>query len=189
MGSPLAPILANLFMAHHEESWIENFPDSKPLFYSRYVDDVFAVFNSENEAVTFFNYLNEQHHNIKFIMEKEVGKKLAFLDVFIDVSSNQIRTSVFRKEPFTGLLTSFNSSTSFSYISGLIKCLIDRAYKINNMLIYMVTYSKLKVFLENISILHILLTKILNHIYIRHMTGVQISQKITPTHIISNCLS
>ena len=78
--------LANLFMAHHEEIWIEEFLGSKPSFYSRYVDDIFAVFDSENEALNFFNYINNKHQNIKFTMEKEIDRKLAFLDVFIDIS-------------------------------------------------------------------------------------------------------
>ena len=33
MGSPLAPVLANLFMGHNEKDWIENYKDSKILFY------------------------------------------------------------------------------------------------------------------------------------------------------------
>jgi len=41
MGSPLAPVLANLFMGHHEKLWLENFQCSKILFYRRYVDDTF----------------------------------------------------------------------------------------------------------------------------------------------------
>ena len=36
MGSPLAPVLANLFMGHHEKIWLENY-NSDILFYRRYV--------------------------------------------------------------------------------------------------------------------------------------------------------
>ena len=32
MGSPLAPVLSNLFMGHHEKLWLENFQDSEILF-------------------------------------------------------------------------------------------------------------------------------------------------------------
>ena len=45
MGSPLAPVLANLFMGHHEKRWLENY-SSGIEFYRRYVDDTFALFNS-----------------------------------------------------------------------------------------------------------------------------------------------
>ena len=35
MGSPLAPVLANLYMGHHEKLWLENFQGSEMLFYRR----------------------------------------------------------------------------------------------------------------------------------------------------------
>ena len=40
VGSPLAPILANLFMGYHEKDWIEKAQVAKPTFYKRYVDDM-----------------------------------------------------------------------------------------------------------------------------------------------------
>ena len=44
------------------------------------------------------------------------------------------KTSTYRKKTFTGFLTNFFSFTSFSYKIGLIRTLVDRAYKINNSL-------------------------------------------------------
>ena len=41
-------------------------------------------------------------------------------------------TRVYRKKTFTGLLTNYLSFTSYSYKVGLIRTLVDRAYKINN---------------------------------------------------------
>ena len=54
MGSPLAPVLANLFMGHNEKLWLENFQGSEILFYRRYVDDTFCLFHSEHDAIIFF---------------------------------------------------------------------------------------------------------------------------------------
>ena len=64
-----------------------------------------------------------------------MNKTLAFLDVRIEnkIPSGLI-TSVYRKPTFTGLLTNFFSFTPFSYKLGLIRNLLDRAYKINNTL-------------------------------------------------------
>ena len=47
MGSPLAPVLANLFLGHHENMWLKNYQGPSNLFYRRYVDDVFCVFDNE----------------------------------------------------------------------------------------------------------------------------------------------
>ena len=38
MGSPLAPVLANLLMGHHEKIWLENYKGPEVIFYRRYVD-------------------------------------------------------------------------------------------------------------------------------------------------------
>ena len=40
-------------------------------FYRRYVDDTFALFNTEEDALSFYSYINIQHPNIKFTMERE----------------------------------------------------------------------------------------------------------------------
>ena len=111
MGSPLAPVLANLFMGHNEKDWIENYKGSKILFYRRYVDDTFCVFEREQDAVSFYNYINSQHPNIWFTMEREVDNKLAFLDVLVNNNPLNLQTSVFRKKTFTGLLTNYFSFT------------------------------------------------------------------------------
>ena len=84
MGSPLAPVLANLLVGHNEKDWIENYKGSKILFYRRYVDDTFCICEREQDAVFFYNYINSQHPNIRFSMEGEVDNKLAFLDVLVD---------------------------------------------------------------------------------------------------------
>ena len=66
-------------------------------------------------------------------MEKEIDKKIPFLDVLIDISQPQSPiTRVYRKKTFTGLLTNYFSFTPFSYKLGLIRTLVDRTYKINN---------------------------------------------------------
>ena len=70
-------------------------------------------------------------------METEEIGQLPFLDVLLSKQSVSDRqgsfiTSVYRKKTFTGLLTNYFSLTPFKYKLGLIKTVIDRAYKINN---------------------------------------------------------
>ena len=67
MGSPLGPLLANIFLSSHEIKWLKNCPvQFKPLHYRRYVDDSFEVFRSRNNIISFLEYLNSKHPNIKF---------------------------------------------------------------------------------------------------------------------------
>ena len=51
------------------------------LFYRRDVDDAFCLFRSEHDANLFFNFINNRHHSIYFMMEKEINHVLLFLDV------------------------------------------------------------------------------------------------------------
>ena len=132
MGSPLAPILANFFMGHFETIWLNEYTGNKPTYYKRYVDDIFACFDNKNDSENFLIYLNSKHPNIKFTSECEQDGKLPFLDVCINNNNNKLMTSIFRKKTYTGLLTNYLSFTSFSYKLGLIKTLLDRAYKINS---------------------------------------------------------
>ena len=123
--------MANLFLSHYEGEWLENYHGNKPLFYKRYVDDVLAVFNNENDAKAFLTYLNDKHPNIKFTLELETNNRLPFLDVLLDKSENLV-TSIYRKKTFSGVLTNYFSFTPMRYKIGLVKCLIDRVFKVNN---------------------------------------------------------
>ena len=86
MVSPLAPVLASLFMGHNEKLWLENVEGTPTSYYRRYVDDIFSVFNNSFEAKELFNYITTRHPNIKFTMETEVNEIIPFLDVLIDIA-------------------------------------------------------------------------------------------------------
>ena len=154
MGSPLAPALANLFMGHHENTWLISSEGKNVSFYKRYVDDIFCLVDNENEADNFLAFLNNRHENLKFTIEKEKQGKLPFLDVCIDNTNDNIKTSIFRKTTDTGLLTNFNSFTCFKYKTGLIKTLVDRIYKINNSNVgFQSDLKETKIILQKISFL------------------------------------
>ena len=84
-----------------------------------YIDDILAVFNKKNqELLSFLNFLNKKHPDIKFTIEKQVNHSIAFFDVFISGIDNQ-NFKLETCQKFT-----------YSYKSSLIKCFIDRSFKI-----------------------------------------------------------
>ena len=126
MGSALAPVVANIFMGFYESKWLNEYKVNKPKFYLRYVDDILAAFNKEQDSLNVFNFLNKRHPNIKFTIQKQIKHSIAFLDVFISGINNQNLTlQTYHKSNYTGLLLNFKSFTSFSCKFSLIKCLID----------------------------------------------------------------
>ena len=77
--------------------------------------------------------LNNRHPNVKFTIEKQINHSITFLDVFISGINNQNLTlQTYPKSTYAGLLLNFKSFISSSYKIGLIKCLIDRSFKICN---------------------------------------------------------
>ena len=81
----------------------------------------------------FFDYINSQHPNVRFTVEKEIDHVLPFLDVLIDnTHRGSVVTSTFRKKTFTGPRTNYLSFAPLSYKIDLIRTLIDRVFNINN---------------------------------------------------------
>ena len=120
-------------MGFHESKWLNEYNLNRPKFYLRYVDDILAAFENEQDSLNILNFLNNRHPNIKFTIEKQINHFIAFLDVIISGINNQNLTlQTYHKSTSTGLLLNFGSVTSFSYKLSLIKCLIDRSFKICN---------------------------------------------------------
>ena len=89
MGSSLAPVLANIFMSFYESKWVNEYSLHTPEFYLRYVDEVLAAFDKEQNSLNSLNFLNKRHPNSKFTIEKQMNHSIAFLDVFISGINNQ----------------------------------------------------------------------------------------------------
>ena len=53
MGSPLAPVLANIFMGFYKSKWLNKYNLNKPKFYLRYVDDLLAAFDYKQDSLSF----------------------------------------------------------------------------------------------------------------------------------------
>ena len=130
MGSPLGPVLANIFMCDFEEKWVMN-NGARPTIWFRYVDDTFTLFNNKDTAVQFLSYLNSRHKNIQFTIEFELDQEIPFLDVLIKRHLNYFfSTSIYRKKTFTGLYTQWDSFTPRKYKINLIRTLTYRCLRI-----------------------------------------------------------
>ena len=98
MGTICAPPYANIFMAYFEEKFIYPLIRNAATLYLRYIDDIILIWTkSENELLTFFEKLNQQHPSIKFEM-KYSKDKIEFLDTLIyKDKNNNIQTTLYKK--------------------------------------------------------------------------------------------
>lgn len=72
------------------------------MYYS-YIDDTFALFRDEQEAVRYFDQIESLYPSLRFSMVKENDWYLPFLDVLIVRYGDTFFSSVYRKPMFSGL--------------------------------------------------------------------------------------
>ena len=132
MGSPLVPPLTDVFLCYHESNCLKDCPkDFKPLYYKRYVDDIFALFNKPEHAQFFLDYINKKHKNMKFSIETEINWLLSFHDVEIFRENDNFFSVVFRRETFSGVRTNFISFIPLEYKFGLVHTLLHCCFNLS----------------------------------------------------------
>ncbi|XP_063540745.1 uncharacterized protein LOC134749659 [Cydia strobilella] len=129
MGSPVAPVLANIWMEHIEAS-IDLQPWAVKLW-KRCVDDVFCVMKGgKQEVEQLLQYLNSIHPKIRFTYELESQRSLPFLDVkVIGRVDGTLTHTVYRKPTHTDSYPdrTFDSYTAFNH------AVSKRKYKSNRL--------------------------------------------------------
>ena len=129
MGSPLGPVLANIFVGYYECQ----IPVSlMPPLYVRFVDDSFSYFQSEAQCLQFRDLLRKVVDGmLDFTCEFEESDRLPFLDVLVEKSiDGGVVTSVYRKPTFTGLYIVWDSFCATLYKINLLRNLVDRARRL-----------------------------------------------------------
>lgn len=86
MGTPCAPPYANIVLYHLEHNIVNKY---QPEVYLRYLDDIFAVFQSTAQAKSFVTEFNQQQENIITLDSVVYGTKdITFLDLQLSIINN-----------------------------------------------------------------------------------------------------
>ena len=105
MGSPISCFLAEIYMNHFENRHIFNNNNTYKnyiIFYSRYVDDTFIIYNGTNRQLeNFKSYLNKINKNIQFTLEIESNSSINFLDLTIQKTVDEKLFKIYRKATTT----------------------------------------------------------------------------------------
>ena len=131
MGSPLSPVLANIYMEYFEEMALGS-TSLKPSMWLRYVDDTFILWPHQEYVQILLDHVNSIRPFIQFTMEKEQDNKLLFLDVLVTSTVQRFRSSVYHKPPYTGQYLNFNFHHPYTVKKGIIRCLQHRAKTISS---------------------------------------------------------
>ena len=85
MGLPISSTTAEIFLQHMENTLIKQLFDTQNIvFYTRYVDDILLIYNSQHTTPeTIHNYINRIHPNLHFNPTYENNNSINFLDLLI----------------------------------------------------------------------------------------------------------
>ena len=130
MGSPLGPLMANVFICHFDEKLTRD--GLMPDLYRRYVDDTLARLPNTDAATMFLTTLNGLHPSLTFTMELPVDGRIPFISIKIIKNGTKLETQVYRKSTNTGLLLHFHSHTDKRYKVSLLNTMLHRAYALSS---------------------------------------------------------
>ena len=130
MGSPLSPIIANLYMENFETKALSTAPNP-PTLWKRFVDDTFVVIKKCHQE-EFFHHINSNEDSIQFTAEDtHADGTLPFLDVLvIPQPDGSLATTVYRKPTHTGQYLQWDSHHAISAKYSVISTLFHRAKEV-----------------------------------------------------------
>ena len=114
-----------------KKNWLEQCPDKfKPVYYSRYVDDIFVLLKPRDHLIKFRDQLNKCHPNMEFSFKESKNGKLFYLDVEASQEENMSVTTVYHKPTYSCVYTYFDSFLRTTYAFSMIYTLVFICFSI-----------------------------------------------------------
>jgi hypothetical protein len=98
MSASLAPVVADIVMAHMETTFMDRLIEIGVCEWRRYVDDTFVLIELTTNVSDVLHILNNFHPSTKLTCAVETDQSLAFLDVKVTRSSERqtFETTIYR---------------------------------------------------------------------------------------------
>ena len=104
MGSPISPLIVNLFMEEFEVKALSTYPHP-PSLWLRSVDDTFVITKAEHSEAL-LQHINSQDSHIQFTVEPTQQGSLPFLDTLATIEpNNTFSTTVYQKPTHISIST------------------------------------------------------------------------------------
>ncbi len=133
MGSPVSPIVANLFMEDLEQRAMSTAPEHlRPKLWKRYVDDTLEII-TKGKVEEWSAHLNQMDPtgSIKFTHEEENDGSIPFLDTLLKRNEDgSVKVTVYRKKTHTNQYLSFDSHHPLHQKLGVVRTLLNRCGEI-----------------------------------------------------------
>ena len=131
MGSPIIPLIANIFMEEFEVQALSSFP-YPPSLWLRFVDDTFVI-NKAEHSQELLQHINNQDPHIQFTVEPTQQDSLPFLDTLITIQpDNTLSTTVYRKPTHTDQYLHWDSNHHITAKQSVFNTLAHRAKTVSS---------------------------------------------------------
>ena len=131
MGSPISPLIANIFMEEFEVKALQSFPNP-PSLWLRFVDDTFVI-NKAEHSQDLLQHINNQDPHIQFTVEPTQQGSLPFLDTLVTIQpDNTLSTSVYRKPTHTDQYLHWDSNHHITAKQSVFNTLAHRAKTVSS---------------------------------------------------------
>ena len=144
MGSPVSPVIANIYMEHFQSLAIPSSPTLIKWWF-RYVDDVHGA-TKKDQVNKLQEHLNSIDPHIKFTIELPGRDEIPFLDTLTKLTPNSIESTVYRKPTHTDRYLDFKTNHPISAKLCVIHTLIMELNKyvlhLNSLLKKWITFTK-----------------------------------------------
>ena len=125
MGSPISPLIANIFMEEFEVKTLSSTPP--PSLWLRFVDGTFVI-NQAEHSQALLQHINSQDPNIQFTVEPTYQGSLPFLDTLVTIEQdNTFCTSIYRKPAHTDQYLHWDSNHHITAKQSVFNTLAHRA--------------------------------------------------------------
>ena len=125
MGSPVSPVIANIYMKYFESLAIPSSPTLIKWWF-RYVNDVHSA-TKKDQVNKLQEYLNSIDPHFKFTIELPGTDGLPFLDTLNESNPNSIESTVYRNSTHMDRYLDYISNHPISAKLSVIYTLIHRA--------------------------------------------------------------
>jgi hypothetical protein len=112
MGSPISGTVAEIFLQHYEQLYVKHLLEGQFIkYYTRYVDDIFIIFDPTKTAVDELTKCSTGiHKNIELKQNLETNKQIEYLDLLISRQADHLEIDIYRKPTTTDLTIQATSS-------------------------------------------------------------------------------
>ena len=131
MGSPISPLIANIFMEEFEVKALQSFPNP-PSLRLRFVDDTFVI-NKAEHSQDLLQHINNQDPHIQFTVEPTQQGSLPFSDTLVTIQpDNTFSPSVYRKPTHTDEYLHWDSNHHITAKQSVFNTLAHRAKTVSS---------------------------------------------------------